>query len=441
VQFTRDTTAGPVRLRTFNVSAGGRKVPVALWTPVHDMGPRPLVCIGHGGSAHKTAAQVTDIALPLVERHHFAVAVIDGPIHGERRGDWSDANPPVGLHIRDEFLAHWQSGTSIDPMVADWRGALDALVGLPDVAPEAIGWYGLSMGTAYGLPLVAADRRFCCALLGMWGGDYVNSQRLMDDAPMVQCPVLFQQKWNDELFTREGQVALFDRLGAADKRLKVYMGPHAITAGEQSDDIIAFLVARVSAAFRPRGYSPAPALVQACHAVHRLVPPQKQDAAAKSGIPIPVSEMIAAKDIRYYLGPPGASTAVGSGAQPAVAGMAGLSVYVVECPPGNGPPMHSHNRTVETFFCVDGRFEIAYGARGECLHLDPLDMISVPRGVMRRFRNVSDQVAHLLVMIQGDPDQHGDIGYASAFGAEIAQKFGAPVVAALEKVGFSFTAD
>lgn len=170
MQVTRDTIHGATRLRTFRHIVAGRSVPVALWTPAYEMGLRPLVLIGHGGSGHKTTSLVTDLALPLVTRHHFAVAAIDGPVHGERRADWNEASPPQCLPIRDEFLALWRAGTSVDPMVADWRATIDTLAGLPDVDAEAIGWYGLSMGTVLGLPLVAAEPRIKAAVLGLWGG-------------------------------------------------------------------------------------------------------------------------------------------------------------------------------------------------------------------------------------------------------------------------------
>lgn len=249
---TKDEIRGGARLRTFRHAVAGRTVPVALWTPVHDMGPRPLVLIGHGGSGHKLTSLVTDLAMPLVTRHQFAVAAIDGPIHGERRADWNEANPPQGLPIRDAFLALWKTGASVDAMVADWRATIDVLGRLPEIDGGAIGWYGLSMGTAYGLPLVAAEPRIKAAVLGLWGGDFPASERLVADAPAVQCPVLFQQRWDDELFTRQGQIDLFDRIGAPDKRLKVYMGKHGVEPGEQLQDIEAFLVQRLASHHRPR---------------------------------------------------------------------------------------------------------------------------------------------------------------------------------------------
>jgi len=59
--------------------------------------------------------------------------------------------------------------------------------------------------------------------------------------------VLFQQKWDDELFTRDGQIALFEKIGAARKWLYVYPGTHVRVQGQQLDDLEQFLVARLTA--------------------------------------------------------------------------------------------------------------------------------------------------------------------------------------------------
>src|SRR6201988_1382679 len=83
-----------------------------------------------------------------------------------------------------------------------------------------------------------------------------------------------------------------------------------------------------------------------------------------------------------------------------VKGPRGLIVSIAECEPGNGPGLHRHLNTVENFFCLSGRFEISWGDQGEhTLVLQPLDMISVPRGENRSFRNISDQLGRLLGLI------------------------------------------
>ncbi len=226
----------------FAVEVSGRRVPAVLWTPAQRRQRWPLVLIGHGGSQHKTYPGVVDLAARFVERHGFAAAAIDGPIHGARR-----AAGLTGPQMQAEFLAMWKEEPRIDAMVEDWRATLDALVRFENVNAEAIGWYGVSMGTAYGLPLAAADARIRVALLGMWGGDYPNSARLLADAGAVRCPVFFQQKWDDQLFSRTGQLELFERLGSEQKWLKVYPGAHGPVAGEQLEDVERFLASRLNA--------------------------------------------------------------------------------------------------------------------------------------------------------------------------------------------------
>lgn len=221
--------------------AAGRRVPGVFWCRPHQAERAALVLVGHGGSQHKESPEVLDFVRPLIERHGFCAAAIDGPVHGARR---SDAAAPAA--VRDEFLALWRGGDDrIDTMVADWRAAIDALCTQPQVDAGAIGWCGVSMGTAYGLPLVAAEPRIRAALLGMWSAGYPGSARLLVEAGRIGQPVLFQQKWDDTLFDRAGQFALFDAFASEDKRLCVYPGGHTHPAGDQRADIHRFLLSRL----------------------------------------------------------------------------------------------------------------------------------------------------------------------------------------------------
>ena len=43
---------------------------------------------------------------------------------------------------------------------------------------------------------------------------------------------MFHIQWDDKIFPRDGQLALFDLLGSRDKRLIAYPGPHAETKPE-----------------------------------------------------------------------------------------------------------------------------------------------------------------------------------------------------------------
>ncbi len=225
----------------FHIDREGRRVPGCLWQPSPAEGLAALVLISHGGSGHKLSAVVTDMVAPLLARG-FAACAIDGPVHGERRSSFAE-----GPAVRDEFRALWAEGGSIAPMVADWRATLDLVSVQEGIDSHRIGWYGLSMGAAYGIPLLAADARIGVAVTGMWGSCRPGSAQLVVDAARIAVPTLFQQKWDDAVFTREGQLDLFDRIGTADKQLNVYPGGHTDPVGAQLDDAVNFLDRRLRA--------------------------------------------------------------------------------------------------------------------------------------------------------------------------------------------------
>lgn len=80
-----------------------------------------------------------------------------------------------------------------------------------------------------------------------------------------------------------------------------------------------------------------------------------------------------------------------------------LNLDFVSAKPGNGAALHSHD-TEETFICLTGTWEVTWGDEGEeRIELDRFDGVLVPAGVMRSFRNVSDDEA-LLMAIVGGPD-------------------------------------
>jgi fermentation-respiration switch protein FrsA (DUF1100 family) len=52
------------------------------------------------------------------------------------------------------------------------------------------------------------------------------------DALRISAPTLFHLQWDDEVFPRDGQLALFDALGSRDKQLVGYTGSHGETRHE-----------------------------------------------------------------------------------------------------------------------------------------------------------------------------------------------------------------
>ena len=111
------------------------------------------------------------------------------------------------------------------------------------------------------------------------------------------------------------------------------------------------------------------------------------------------------------------------------------------CPPGQGPGLHAHHRTTETFTCLDGRFKVYWGDAGE--HetvLERFDTVSVPPSVCRGFTNVGDSEGVLQVLITGGIHNMDDIAFTPAM-ADALDEYGTEVLEAFERVGFKFDAD
>ena len=82
----------------------------------------------------------------------------------------------------------------------------------------------------------------------------------------------------------------------------------------------------------------------------------------------------------------------------------GFHLNIVHCEPGKCAPLHNH-LTQEVFVALTGRWQVFWGPIGErSLMLEPFDTVSIPPGVSRGFRNVSDTPSLLMGMASGqDP--------------------------------------
>ncbi|HKC45501.1 MAG TPA: cupin domain-containing protein [Burkholderiales bacterium] len=89
------------------------------------------------------------------------------------------------------------------------------------------------------------------------------------------------------------------------------------------------------------------------------------------------------------------------GASAEITDVDGFNMQMSRAKPGKGNGLHSHT-TVETFIPLNGRWKISWGDRGENeVVLEQFDVISVPPGVMRSFRNIGDEEAYLLAILGG----------------------------------------
>ncbi|GAC1587756.1 MAG: hypothetical protein NVS3B21_02970 [Acidimicrobiales bacterium] len=124
-------------------------------------------------------------------------------------------------------------------MTADWTATVHQLRELDDVGDGPLGYWGLSMGTMFGSPLVAATADVRCAVLGLMG-TFDDTNPWATAAPAINCPVLFLMQTDDELVPTALALALFRSIGGRDKRLHAHPGAHSAVPIEEIDASEAF---------------------------------------------------------------------------------------------------------------------------------------------------------------------------------------------------------
>ena len=217
----------------------GRDVPWVLWLPNNEAA-KALVLIGHGASGDKRESYVVALARMLAARGVASLS-IDGPVHGERR-DPSTTSLPFF-----DFAAAWSSNELLtDEMIADWRSTLDMVLAGDLLPPNvAVGYWGLSMGTILGLPLVVSEPRIKACVLGLMGSTGPSKDRIVTDAQRLEIPTMFLVQWDDQLFHRRDTLALFGELAPSDKVLVATPGNHGDVTAESFQRSAEFLLKRL----------------------------------------------------------------------------------------------------------------------------------------------------------------------------------------------------
>ncbi|RZS84882.1 cupin domain-containing protein [Pigmentiphaga kullae] len=86
--------------------------------------------------------------------------------------------------------------------------------------------------------------------------------------------------------------------------------------------------------------------------------------------------------------------------QPPITEDHGFTISYIVVPPGGGAGLHAH-KTAEVFIPISGPVHVLIGDDKEELVLQPLDVISVPTGVMRGFRNHGEHELTMLALVGG----------------------------------------
>jgi mannose-6-phosphate isomerase-like protein (cupin superfamily) len=158
-----------------------------------------------------------------------------------------------------------------------------------------------------------------------------------------------------------------------------------------------------------------------------------------SSVPLQARDVVYARTLLSVIGLEGsAKTPVNADAP--ITGAGGITLTYAVCPPGQGPSLHAHRKTYETFVVMQGRFEVTWNDNGENrVVLDQFDTISVPPGVCRAFRNIGSEDAMLQAIISGGVHDFNDIDFADASAKKI-EAVGPGILDEFKKAGFTFTA-
>lgn len=214
LKFHSETSSNGVVERGFTIG----EITGLLWSPTaHD--PAPLVLMGHGGGQDKRAPGILSRAGHFVTTCGFAVAAIDAPGHGDRPRTAADDQHVAALRQAQadgdplDAIVRYNSSLA-ERAVPEWRATLDALQALPEIGSDGpVGYWGVALGTAIGVPLVAVERRIVAAVFGLLG-----PESLTEAAGRITVPIQFMAL-SDESTDPHSGTGLFDAFAATDKTL------------------------------------------------------------------------------------------------------------------------------------------------------------------------------------------------------------------------------
>jgi pimeloyl-ACP methyl ester carboxylesterase len=231
MQFTSEATESGVTERGFDLEVNGERVPGIIWAPDGAKGLRPVLLMGHGGTQHKRIDTMVARARSYVRHHGYAVVAIDAPGHGERiskeervrqREERQAIAGTPNLWTPERLHEMAERNTRA---VGEWKATLDAMEKLDYVGSGPVGWWGVSMGTATGVPFVASEPRVKAAVFGL-AGLRPGAAEFEKAARSITIPLFFTFQWDDEVASREHGLALYDAFGSREKSMHINPGPH-----------------------------------------------------------------------------------------------------------------------------------------------------------------------------------------------------------------------
>ncbi|MCA9840296.1 MAG: hypothetical protein KC422_25520 [Trueperaceae bacterium] len=219
----------------FDIQVAGEIVPGVLWIPEGNA-PRVLLAMGHGGSSHKKSENISKRAIHYAKNMGWASLAIDAPKHGGRispeeadlervktlariKGD--PKATALSVEEKIKFLDNLAAQA-----IPEWQAALGAVLESGLIAAEpTLAYWGVSQGSSIGIPLLGADKRFTCAVLGL-AQLHPEHSSLKLAAQKIHIPLRFVFQWDDAIRNRDYGLALFDAFASKEKSMHINPGGH-----------------------------------------------------------------------------------------------------------------------------------------------------------------------------------------------------------------------
>ena len=225
--------------REFRLQRDGRRdVTGALWLPASPRGDGVLACFGHGASGDRYQAPIPYLAARFADELGIPSLSIDGPVHGLRRVE------PGG---REALWVELQRASAMEEMIEEWGLAVELARSLPQIGAGRMVYFGLSMGSGFGIPFLATRDDVIAAQLGLLGSSEQMPWTLpaLEGAKRISFPLRFFLQLEDELFDRPSCLRLFDAFASEDKAIRANPGLHPAIPAEEIDDAFRFLAQRI----------------------------------------------------------------------------------------------------------------------------------------------------------------------------------------------------
>jgi dienelactone hydrolase len=259
MKITDETVGDGIVRRRFEFTVEGQLVPGLYWRPEDAAGPRPTILVGHGGFQSKEAPNIVEMAAQCARDRGWATIALDAPGHGERRTEEQIREQEATLRRLREGGVDSQArqrrdsavsdatppadGKPREPrMVREWKSLLDTLS--PDMSGSSYGYWGVSMGCRFGIPLLATEPRIKAAVLGLFG--LMPDPVFKSTVNSISVPLLFLFQYHDELMTPEAGLQLWEAFGSKQKSMHINPGPHVGIPKFERDASAAFYARHLS---------------------------------------------------------------------------------------------------------------------------------------------------------------------------------------------------